>query len=139
MGKSVKVEGQLAVKDGASIGLEFYEAEFLLDDAVKTEADARSLIQGGLISTHLKKTVPNFKRWRTCEVVSFESTSDKAANSELDALMLDAIKKDCLPENIDAYNGEENKVKALKKALESEKKRKAKVKKEEVIDEGYID
>lgn len=140
MGKLVKVEGQVATKDGHSIGIKFYEAEFVLDDAIKTEDEARTLIQNGLITNHLKKTVQNFKRWRTCEIVSFGSSDKQAANSELQTLTLEAIQKDCLPENLDIYAADDDKIKALRKAIESAKKRKVKAKKEEVVqDEGYID
>ena len=139
MGKLAKCEGEVVVKDGTHSAIEFYEVEFVMDDAVKTLEQARSMIQGGLISERLRREKPNYRRVRTCQVVSFESTEAKPEHSELDKLLLRATQLDCLPENIDSYKRPDYKMKALEKAIERAEARLSKPEKSNIKDEGYID
>jgi len=139
MGKLAKCEGEVVVKDGTHSAIEFYEVDFVLDDAVKTLEQARSMIQGGLIAERLRREKPNYRRVRTCQVVSFGSTEDKPENGEMDKLLLRATQLDCLPENIDSYKRPDYKIKALQKAVERAEERLKKPEKSNVKDEGYID
>lgn len=141
MGKLVKVEGQVRYKDGLSVGIGFYEEEFILDDSIKTEAEARQLIQNGLISDRLRKTVDNFKGWRTCDIVQFDNTEKQPEFSELDKAMMEAMKLNCVPENIDNYRRPDYKLKALQQAIANHKEVQAKKKaqKEQTQDQGYVD
>lgn len=119
MAKKAIVEGEVLVKEGNTTNIEFYTEEFVLDDAVDTLEEARRLIKKALISDRLQRTVKNFKRVRTCQVIEFGGTSEKAENSELDQLMLQAVELDCVPENITNYKRTDHKIKALQKAIES--------------------
>jgi len=137
MAKKAVCEGEVVVKDGASSAIEFYTQEFILDDAVKSLEQARSMIQAGLINERLRKEVQNYRRVRTCQVVSFESTTEKAAHSELDKLLLKATELGCMPENIESYKRPDFKAKALEKAIERHLSRKDK--KDPMQDQGYVD
>jgi len=106
MAKKAVCEGEVVVKDGASSAIEFYTQEFILDDAVKSLEQARSMIQAGLINERLRKEVQNYRRVRTCQVVSFESTTEKAAHSELDKLLLKATELGCMP--VEALKSQRN-------------------------------
>lgn len=139
MSKLAKVEGELVTKDGTGTAIEFYEADFVLDDAVKDLKQARSIIRKGLITEHLRKSVKNFKRVRTCQVVDFAATEKQAENTELDKLLLKATQLNCVPENIDNYKRVDFKTKALEKAIEKALERKAKAKLDPMKDEGYVD
>lgn len=126
MAKLARVDGQVVVRDGTGMALEFYEEEFILDDAVQSAAQARALIKKGLISERLRKTVKGYKRVRTCQVIEFTNTTAKAEQSEMDKLFLEATELNCVPENIDNYKRPDYKEKALRSAIEQAKKRKVK-------------
>lgn len=126
MPKKVTVEGEVIAKDGSYAVSEFYTEEFILDDAVKNEAQARSMIQAGLIADRLRKTVANFRRVRTCQVIGFESTQEKPESSEMDKALLRATELGCVPENITNYRRPDHKLKALQNAIELAEKRKQK-------------
>ena len=119
MAKKAVAEGEVLVKDGNTTNIEFYTEEFVLDDAVADLAEARRLIKKALISDRLQRTVPNFKRVRTCQVIEFGATSEAAENSELDQLMLKAVELDCVPENITSYKRSDHKAKALQRAIDA--------------------
>lgn len=139
MPKKVKVEGEVALRDNNSVVLEWFEREIILDDSVKTLEEARRIIKRGLINEELKK-MPNFKRVRTCQVVSFEDTTDKAENSDLQKALIEATKLSCVPENLQNYRKEEDKVRALSQAIEKAKARaKKKPTKGNETDLGYVD
>jgi hypothetical protein len=138
MAWKVKVEGEVIVRDGTGNAIEFYEKEFLLDDSVKNEAQARCLLHNGLISERLRKEVQGYRRWRTCQIVSFEKAQEAAEHSELDVALLEAIQLGCVPENIDNYRRPDYKLKALLAAIESHKSKKA-AHKDNVQDQGYVD
>jgi hypothetical protein len=124
MAKYVKVEGEAVVKDGTGKAIEFYEAEFLLDDSVATLGQARSIIQNGLIRDKLQRQVQNFANWRTCQVVEFREEKDSQADlSDMDKLLIEATELNCIPENIDSYKRPDYKMKALQKAIEVAKAR----------------
>jgi hypothetical protein len=137
MSKLAVVEGEVVVKDGSGHAQEFYTEEFVLDDAVKTAAQARVLIKKGLITERLRRTVKNFKRVRTCQIVEFTGTDKVAEQSELDKLFLLATELNCVPENIDNYKRPDYKQKALERAIENARNRR--VVEDKMKDEGYVD
>ena len=126
MSKRVLTEGELIVKDGTGSAIEFYTEEFILDDSVQNAAEARCIIQNGLLKAKLQQQTdkyPNFKNWRTCQVIAFEQADDKPEASELDQLLLRAVQLNCMPENIDNYKRPDYKIQALKRAVEQAEKR----------------
>lgn len=137
MSKIVKVEGEVVVKDGTGTALEFYEAEFVVDDAVENENQARAMIQNGLLGDKLRRTIDGYKRWRTCAVVSMGASQEAAPDSDLDKALLEATKLGCVPENIENYRRPDYKLKALVAAIDNHKK--AKKPKDAFKDEGYVD
>jgi hypothetical protein len=137
MAKKAMVEGEVVLKDGNTTDIHFYEEEFILDDAVKTLAQARSIIQGGLINERLRRNMPNFRRVRTCQVIEFGETTEKPEASDLDKLLIEATELGCMPENIDNYKRPDYKIKALERAVQKAKERKAKP--DNVQDLGYVD
>jgi len=138
MSKKVVVEGEIIVKDGTHSAIEFYEGEeFVLSDEVKTLAQARAIIQSGLITERMRKKIPNFKRVRTCQVISFSNDTAEPEISNLDRLLIEATTLGCVPENIDNYRRPDYKTKALEKAIETHKARK--LPKDTMQDEGYVD
>lgn len=139
MSKLAKVEGEVVVKDGTGQAVEFYEEEFILDDAVRDTNQARSIIKKGLISERLRRKVQNFKRVRTCQVIEFTTTDEVAEQSDMDKLFLKATELNCVPENIDNYKRPDYKQKALERAIENAEKRKASEKPDSVQDLGYVD
>jgi len=141
MARLAKAEGELVLTDGkGGVEKEFYEEEFIFDDAVKTKEQARSMLHAGLLTERLK-TRDNFKRWRTCDVVEFKETTKKAENSELDRILLEATSLGCVPEGIENYKRPDYKIKALQNAIDKHKSRmeKQKKSKDNVQDLGYVD
>ena len=139
MAKKAVCEGEVVVKDGSRSSIDFYTEEFILDDEVKSLEQARSMIQSGLISERLRKTVENYRRVRTCQIVSFTETKEKPEHSELDKLLLKATELNCIPENIESYKRPDFKAKALEKAIDRALERQAKQGKDNVQDLGYVD
>lgn len=118
MSKKVKAEGEYVVKDGyKSSSICFYEEEFILDDAVGSLSQARSMLQAGMMAERLRRTVENFVRVRTCQVVSFEETTESPENGDLDKILLRATELGCVPENIGNYKRPDYKIKALQNAI----------------------
>ncbi len=138
MAKKAICEGEVVVKDGTHSAIEFYTAEFVLDDSVETLAQARSMIQAGLITERLRREVSNFKRVRTCDVIEFTKTNESPEHGELDKLLLKATELGCMPENIESYKKPEAKAKALQKAVDRALERNGKAK-DNVTDLGYVD
>jgi hypothetical protein len=56
----------------------------------------------------------------------------------LDKLLMEATALGCKPDNIDNYKRPDHKLKALQRAIDNHKERKAKAKPDET-DHGYID
>jgi hypothetical protein len=139
MGKLAKVEGEVVVKDGTGTSVEFYESQFVLDDAVQNAAQARAIIKKGLISERLRREVQGYKRVRTCQIVEFTSTDDKPEQSDMDRLLIRATELNCVPENIDNYKRPDFKQRALEKAIEKAEERAKSVKPDAVQDLGYVD
>lgn len=139
MTKKVVVEGEYKIRDGHYVSIEFFKEEFILDDAVKTKEQARSIIKKGLIFDRLRKT-SNFKGIRTCQVVSFEDSAENSESGDLDKLLIEATELNCIPENINNYKRADYKIKALEKAIDLAKKRvQKKTKSNSETDLGYID
>lgn len=142
MAKKAVAEGEVLLRSEAgATQIDFYEETFLLSDEVDSLGEARRLIRRGLITERLRKKVKGFKSVRTCQIVEFEDSKESAENSELDKLLTEAIKLNCVPANIDNYKRPDYKLKALEKAIEAEKKRQASLKKKgsNVQDMGYVD
>ena len=117
MAKLAKCEGQLVVKRAGGLENEYFEAEFVLSDNVKDVAQARSIIQAGMLHEKLLKEVPQYKNWRECQVISLEDTKEQATTSELEELLLKCSEAGCVPENLSSYGTDKSKVKALQKAI----------------------
>lgn len=116
-----------------------YTEEFFLDDSVESKEQARQIIKRGLIIDRLSKQT-NFKRVRTCQVISFAPSDEKAENGELDQLLTKAAQLECIPVNINNYRRPDYKIKALKDAIEkTEARLSAPKKKSNVEDQGYVD
>lgn len=140
--KVAKVEGQVVVKDGSGLAVEFYEREFELDDAVKDEGMARAVIRKVLIEEDLRKSVENYKRVRTMSLVSLVDRAGKKENGKLELLAMEAVQKGVVPENLNMYKSPEAKEKALEAALARPVKKVRKAEPEVdsgVVDEGYVD
>jgi hypothetical protein len=141
--KIAKVEGEVVVKDGSGLRVEFYEREFELDDVVKDEGTARAVIRKALVADELRRSVEGYKRVRTMQVVSLESRDGAKAGGELDKLVVRALEMDAVPENLEKYGSVESKERAVRASIERvevAKRRKAKrVREVEVVDEGYVD
>lgn len=123
MAKLAKCEGQLVIKRAGGFENEYFETEFVLSDSVQDIAQARSIIQNGLLHEKLMKDVPQYKNWRECQVISLESTDAKVDTSELEQLLLKCSEAGCVPENLSSYASDTSKTKALAKALERHEKR----------------
>jgi len=123
MAKLAKCEGQLVIKQAGGFVNEFFEAEFLLSDDVKDVAQARSIIQAGLLHDHLTRNVDHYKNWRECQVVSLEPSSETVNISELEQLLLKCSEAGCVPENLSSYASDKSKTKALQKAIEAHERR----------------
>jgi len=135
MAKIAKTEGEYYRRDGQkNVEICFFEEDFVLSDDVPSLELARCVIQNGLLSERLHK-IDGYKRWRTCEVISFEDCGDsKVEISNIDKLLIRATELGCLPENIDNYKRMDFKVKALERAIANhESKRKA------GAGEGYLE
>ncbi len=126
---SAEVEGEYVVRDGHDVEVKFFTEKFILADTVKNLAQARCVIQAGLLTDRLRRNIPNFKRWRTCEVVSFKPTKEKPEYSELDDALVKATSLGCVPDNIDNYKDPKFKLKALQNAIERHNERMKKAKK----------
>ena len=141
MAKRASVEGEYLERNpNGGLDIVPFEEEFILDDTVESKDMARQIIKRGLLIERLSKQ-KNFKRVRTCQVVSFEDAADESPeNSELDQLLTKAAKLECIPPNINNYRRPDYKVKALKTAIEQAEKRNAAPKKKtNVEDQGYVD
>lgn len=141
MSKKVVVEGEVRVRtESKAVMLDRYKETFLLDDSVKDERQALSIIKKGLLDERLRKTVKNYRRYRTHEVVSFESVSDKPEDSELAKLLVEATELQCVPEGLSRYTADGGRKKALEKAIEVKKAKNAKSKKGDAVkDLGKVD
>lgn len=142
MGRLVKTMGQWIAKDGTGVAICYYDEDFVMDEAVETLEQARSILHAGLLTQRLQEKhadYPNFKRWRTCEVVDFSTVSAKAEHSELEKLMLKATQLECVPENIDNYRRPDYKAKALQTAIANAEARAKSFKKDAMVDLGEVD
>lgn len=140
--KIAKVEGEVVVKDGSGLSVEFYEREFELDDAVKDEGMARAVVRKAMVADELRRSVEGYKRVRTMQLVSLEDRAGAKVGGELDRLVVKALEIDAVPENLEKYGSDESKKRAVKASIdrvEGARRRKAKKGAVEVIDEGYVD
>ncbi len=136
------IEGEVILRDGRGSECAFYELEIDIPDTITTTDKARMYItRGGVASDLLKKEYNNFKSVRTCQVLTVTTGEAGKELTELEALTLEAVELGCVPENLDNYKRKDYKAKALQKAIDSHKARaeKAKKKKSNVVDEGFVD
>lgn len=140
MAKKAVAEGEYLERNPTGgFDLVPYTEEFLLDNSIESKEQARQIIKRGLIIDRLSKQT-NFKRVRTCQVISFEDSAEQPTNSELDQLLTRAAQLECIPVNINNYRRPDYKIKALKDAIEkAEERAKAPKKKSNVEDQGYVD
>lgn len=145
MSKLVTVEGQVVVKQSGGLVVEHYEREFELDDGIGSEAEARSLIRKALIEPELRKSVDNFRRVRTMQVVSMaDKKGKKESATELEKVVQEAVKLGCMPDSLEMYGDQASKVEAVKRAIKKKKEHdktadKPKPDANGVADLGYID
>lgn len=145
MGMLAKVEGEVFVRTEAkTVNIEFYEEDFILDDDIKEIAIARSIIRRAMIDQRLRKKVTNYKKVRTCQVISLEPVDKKSETGSMEKKLLEASKLNCVPQNLDSYANDKSKEKALDKAIETAKDRKKKAaakkkKAQQVEDLGMVD
>ncbi len=141
--KKVKVSGEVVIKDNGAQRVDWYEREFDLDDAVEGVAMARAVVRKALIGNELQRTIPGYKRVRTMQVDSLESVpGKKEGGGRLEQLVVEAVKADVMPENLDMYGSDKSKEMAVQSALDRNAERKKRVRKREavdVVDEGYVD
>ena len=138
--KAIVKDGQVVIRNNNSLEVQFFDAEFVLDDNVKSIGEARIIVQKALLEPYLKGKFPNYKRWRECPVVDLIDTEEVAEQSEIEQLIIEANALGCVPENISNYKRQDYKAKALEKAIAKAKERNAKKKqKENVQDMGYVD
>ncbi len=140
MSKKAVAEGEYLERNASgTLDIVPYSEEFLLDDGIEDLHQARQIIKRGLIIDRLSKQ-KNFKRVRTCQVISFENSAEKAENSELDRALTRAAQLECIPVNINNYRRPDYKLKALKDAIEkAEIRLAAPKKKSNVEDMGMVD
>jgi uncharacterized protein YecE (DUF72 family) len=85
------------------------------------------VIRKSLLDDRLKERNENYRYFRTCEIISISEANNKnnseLNDTELSKLMADAITLNCVPQNITQYTTNDQKVKALKKALQMSKMR----------------
>ena len=129
------VEGEMVIKENGNKSLEFYKEEFVLDGEIDTPQEARSIIRKGLISERLREK-PGFAAVRTCQITDFKETDQKLGNNDLDKVLYEAIRLNCVPENINSYKRPDYKLKALNSAIEKAKKRKERLAKKSKLDEA---
>lgn len=143
MGMLAKVEGEVSYMSNKVQMIEFYSDEVLLPDGITEIYEARSMLKNGLMAEVLRKKVKNFKRVRTCSVLSLIPSNDTPKDSEYMLLLRDATKYGCVPEGLDHYGSVESRKKALEKAIVRHKARldKRKVKSGGAEDElsEYVD
>ncbi len=139
MAKKAVAEGEYLERNASgTLDIVPYSEDFFLDDSITDLHQARQVIKRGLITERLAKQ-KNFKRIRTCQVVSFEDSKEKPENGELDQLLTKAAKLDCIPVNINNYRRPDYKIKALKDAIEKAEARMRAPKKSNVEDLGMVD
>ncbi len=121
----------------------FFTETFILGPEVRDIAQARVIIQNGLLTPKMQssKEYPNFSRWRTAQVIEFSDSSDVPENSDLNKLLMEATNMDAIPDRLDSYKSPEAKTRALTQAIDAEKKRRGRKPKGEleVTDMGYVD
>lgn len=126
-------EGEVYIKEDGRSYLEFYTEEFVLDDSVKTINEARSVIHKGMIADRLRTSFPNYLKWSTCQVVELKETSEQSKTADLDKLLLEASRLNCIPDNIANYKRPDHKMKALQRAIDDAKSPKRVAKKEMMV------
>lgn len=142
MAKLVKASGQYTAKDGTGHAIAYFKEDFIMDDAVQTKEQARSILHAGLMLQRLQEKsdlYPNVRRVRECQVDEFETVKQKAENSELEKLILQATQLECVPENISDYRRPEFKAKALQTAIDLALERKKKAKPDPMQDMGEVE
>lgn len=138
MGKLAKCEGEVIVKSGTHSEIEFYEEDFILSNDIESEGHAR-IIVSALIADVLRKKIKNFKRVRTCQVIALEDSDQKSENGDLEDLLIEATKLQCVPENIDNYKRPDYKAKALQSAIDKHKERAKRKKPDSMKDLGPVE
>lgn len=133
----VKVSGTYVIS-GRLAQIDAYEAEFKMSEG--REAEARAIIQNsGMLDIELRKSKPNYKRWRTCQVIKITELKEqgkvddktKAANdeqAEIEALLIEATNIACIPVSYKSYVSDKLRKDALIESIKKKKKKIAKAK-----------
>lgn len=111
-----QVSGEYKTK---SNDIDSYETEIVVTTG--EIAQARSIIQNGIITDVLRKELKDYKTWLTCQVDSIEPTSGNAktdTDAEYDELMIKAADLGCVPANITSYKKLETRKKRLNDVIE---------------------
>ena len=138
-----KIEGTAIV--GTKLkSIEPYEAEFTINEG--HVGLARSYILRNLLPVYLRKRMDNFRSVREIEVVDTTEVDGNPSDedsSEVEELYKQALELSCVPETLQSYGYDKQKIKILKTAIT---RRKNKLKKDaekngtsQVEDKGYID
>ena len=95
-----------------------YELEVIL--TTNDERLARAVAQNSCVINSLgKKENENWKRWRTCQVVAGEDTTDKPTlEPKVEKLLIEAVNKGVVPQNFEALRTNERREQELSKAIE---------------------
>lgn len=121
----IKTKGLFVTSTAGVFASKPYELDFVLD--INDKQLCLQVIRKSLLDERLKETNDNYRYYRTCEIIAISETNNKNDSklnvTELSGLMAEAISLDCVPQNITQYTTIEQKIKALKKALQMSKMR----------------
>ena len=121
----IKTKGLFVTSSSGVFASKPYELDFLLN--INDKNLCLQVIRKSLLDDRLKERNENYRYFRTCEIVSISEANNKnnseLNDTELSKLMVDAITLNCVPQNITQYTTNDQKVKALKKALQMSKMR----------------
>jgi len=116
-------EGQMIIKDNGLLDIIDFKEEFVISGSIDNIDKARSFIQK-IIPERLIKKNPLFKSVRTCQIMEFEQTDKIAKPSKLEYALMEALELDCLPEGLENYRIESQKIAAIEKAIFNRKNKK---------------
>jgi hypothetical protein len=121
----IKTKGLFVTSSSGVFSSKPYELDFLLN--INDKNLCLQVIRKSLLDDRLKERNENYRYFRTCEIISISEANNKnnseLNDTELSKLMADAITLNCVPQNITQYTTNDQKVKALKKALQMSKMR----------------
>ena len=116
-----KVEGDYRYinEDGVK-DVKKFNSSITLSEGLESQ-EALSVIKKLLPETLAKKD-KDFRSLRTCSIKDISESKQESKPSELETLLEEAVKLNCMPAKLDAYTTEESKIKILKKEIKAAKK-----------------